>query len=252
MFKSVDQVVEEGSQSYEKGNGRAFNPYSPFRPSHWSWLSGWLQARSYALEKKIKKMENNISALKAREDILNRTIRDLSATSALLQREVQGKTKRAVLIGPGGDDYGRKPTPVSSVKRAQNGEVTYEGKSTRSTHYPASRPGSSFTSRSSGFDTSRTSSSHNCQNDIGDELPDVGVAIAMMAMQDNVQSVSYTEPVAQRDPEPVTYCDPEPTTSRSSLSDSSSSSWSSSSSSCDSSYSSSCDSGGGSSCGGGD
>lgn len=249
MFKSVDQIVEEGSRSYEKGIGKAFNPYSPFRPSHWSWLSGWLQARSYALEKKIEKMENNISALKAQEDILNRTIRDLSTTSALLQREVQGKTKRAVLIGPGDDDYGRKPSPFASVKRGPNGEVTYEGKSNRSTRYPVSRSGPHHVGRSSGFDTSRTSSLHDCQNDIDDELPDVGIAIAMMAMQDNVQAAQ----VVQRDPEPTTYCDPEPSRSRSSWSDSSSSSWSSSSSSsCDSGYSSSCDSGGGGSCGGGD
>lgn len=245
MFKSVDQIVEEGSRSYEKGIGKAFNPYSPFRPSHWSWLSGWLQARSYALEKKIERMENNISALKAREDILNRTIRDLSTTSALLQREVQGKTNKAVLIGPGDNDYGRKPGAFSSIKKGPNGEVTYEGKSNRSTRYPVSRSGPHHVGSSSSL--------HNCQNDIGDELPDVGIAIAMMAMQDNVQSVSYTEPVAQRDPEPVTYCDPEPSHSRSSWSDSSSSSWSSSSSSsCDSGYSSSCDSGGGGSCGGGD
>ncbi len=153
MFKSVDQIVEEGSRSYEKGIGKAFNPYSPFRPSHWSWLSGWLQARSYALEKKIKKLEDSISALKAREDILNRTIRDLSTTSALLQREVQGKTNKAVLIGPGDDDYGRKPGAFSSIKKGPNGEVTYEGKSTSSSSWSSSSSSSCDSGYSSSCDS---------------------------------------------------------------------------------------------------
>lgn len=149
MFKSVDQIVEEGSRSYGKGIGKAFNPYSPFRPSHWSWLSGWLQARSYALEKKIKKLEDSISALKAREDLLNRTIRDLSTTSALLKREVQGKTNKAVLIGPGDDDYGRKPGAFSSIKKGPS-----HSRSSRSDSSSSSCSSSSSSSCDSGYSSS--------------------------------------------------------------------------------------------------
>lgn len=223
MFKSVDQIVEEGSRSYEKGIGKAFNPYSPFRPSHWSWLSGWLQARSYALEKKIKKLEDSISALKAREDILNRTIRDLSTTSALLQREVQSrvpvKKERdigSLPFGPGNNGY---PTARKAVKDKATGK----------------------------YYVSNTSGPVRADYDGG---PDGLDTFLMAQALSDLPSLTPTEPLFIPQ---MSIAEP-PT-----CNDSGSSSWSSSSScdsgyssSCDSGYSGSCDSGGGSCGGGGD
>lgn len=194
MFKSTESIYEEGFRAHKRGENKRVNPYSVWRPSYWSWLSGWLASECSATEARLQKITISLESMKAQETILRQTIKDLSASSSLLQHEVRSYKS---MLNP--------PAPAKHTEPIKRKEAVK----------PSSAPRSPAAARDSSYGSNNTS-------------PYADPYWALNHIPDNDRR---EEPVRYCDPDPVPSRSWSDSCSSSSYSDSGSSSCSSSSSS---------------------